>query len=179
MREIQNLSSMANLPANSITESDVEAVLAAVLADERTKSASRAEGNKLAVDVADTVEGDLKGVYSVGRVLNAMMWTEDGWKREQEAQAARRRERSEAAAAMTAEKDALEARNIEWLKAHGVSVHALARIIGKIRSGIYIDDAEWKKYDFFTAAFCGGEAKLDLETILRTSTPIELEKSAA
>jgi hypothetical protein len=179
MTEIQNLSPLANRPAASLTEMEIEAVLEAVLTDERTKSAVRAEGNKLAVVVEDTKEGILSGVYSVGRILAAMYWTEDGWRQDQEARTVRRREAEEAAALKAAERAALEARNVEWLKDRGVSVHALARIIGKIQSGIYIDDAEWQKYDFFTASFCGGEAKLDLETILRTSSPIEPEKSDA
>ena len=158
---------IADKPTAYLINADIQTALVAILADPRTVTATHALNQFLDVEINDTREGRLVGRFSVGRVLHALEYTEEGWKAELQRIEAERLERQ--AAALRARET--EAANIQWLKERGVSVDDLARIRSKIQSGQFIMDRDWAKYDIFTDAFCGGECKLDLEKVLASSRP--------
>lgn len=135
-------------PAEAVTDEEVAEALAEMRADPRVARVEY-KGRVLQgrpafeIEATDTQEGDLVGLFSIGRCLNALSETQAAHRE----RLARNRAEGEAAyAAMMAERRAEEERqraargaNLRRLRQQGFNPYDLARYVNALAAGRYIE----------------------------------------
>lgn len=169
---------LANAPVESLTQSDVAIALAEMRADPRVSHASYrgpALGlpqrpvirHAIEIKAVDTAEGTLDGVYSLGRILNALAETEA----EHRSRIAAKRAECGLAAerAREAEAEAVKIENLARLVEAGIRPESLARYVNCVARGVFIDPDDRSQDDY--AWYClnivrGGDRPMELRRYL-------------
>lgn len=171
---------LANAPVESLTQTDVAIALAEMRADPRVSHASYrgpALGlpqrpvirHPVEIKAVDTAEGTLDGVYSIGRILNALAETEA---EHRSRIAAKRTEcglAAERAREAASEAEAVKAENLSRLVEAGIRPESLARYVNCVARGVFIDPDDRSHDDY--AWYClnivrGGDRPMELRRYL-------------